>query len=186
MLSDSYVHENQLLVQPLFETQRLRVIPLTNRDTHFVMPILQSPTQMRHIGNGAMEENEAYQQFEAWLQESQQGSYHCAVCLKKTGRRIGLARLYRRLDRSPNYQLGYQILSQWQGQGFATESAQGMLRYGFGALKLARIEAYARPSNGASRRILKKIGMKEETTAFIYQGRRYCRYAIETETALVA
>jgi [ribosomal protein S5]-alanine N-acetyltransferase len=48
------------------------------------------------------------------------------------------------------------------GRGYATEAAREVMRYGFGALGLARIFATAMSRNPASIRVLEKIGMREE------------------------
>ena len=48
------------------------------------------------------------------------------------------------------------------GQGFATEAAREILRYGFKTLGLHRIFASHFKHNSASGHILKKIGMKYE------------------------
>lgn len=50
---------------------------------------------------------------------------------------------------------------QW-GNGFATEAARLLLRFGFTELHLHRIEATCSPDNPASTRVLAKVGMKVE------------------------
>jgi [ribosomal protein S5]-alanine N-acetyltransferase len=50
----------------------------------------------------------------------------------------------------------------WWGQGYATEAARAVLRYGFEELKLNRIYAHHMTKNPASGRVLEKIGMQRE------------------------
>ena len=50
----------------------------------------------------------------------------------------------------------------WWGQGYATEAARAVLRYGFEELKLNRIYAHHMTKNPASGRVLAKIGMRRE------------------------
>lgn len=48
------------------------------------------------------------------------------------------------------------------GRGFATEGALAARDVGFGALRLTRLVGYALAENAASRRVLARIGMREE------------------------
>jgi RimJ/RimL family protein N-acetyltransferase len=59
-------------------------------------------------------------------------------------------------------ELGYWLGVPYWGQGYATEAARELVRYGFEDLKLHRIYASYVPHNPASGKILRKIGMKEE------------------------
>jgi RimJ/RimL family protein N-acetyltransferase len=47
-------------------------------------------------------------------------------------------------------------------QGYATESAQQLLRFGFDRLQLRRISATCHPDNHASARVLEKAGLRYE------------------------
>ena len=48
------------------------------------------------------------------------------------------------------------------GQGLATEMSHAMLQFAFGTLGLHRVQAKCRAENHASRRIMAKLGMREE------------------------
>ncbi|WP_421378506.1 GNAT family N-acetyltransferase [Bacillus salacetis] len=60
--------------------------------------------------------------------------------------------------------IGYIINPKNWGEGFATEAAQLVLRYGFEVLKLHRIYATCSPENAGSARVLEKVGMTKEGT----------------------
>jgi ribosomal-protein-alanine N-acetyltransferase len=59
-------------------------------------------------------------------------------------------------------ELGYWIGVPYWGNGYATEAAHAMVRYGFETLKLHRIAATHAKQNTASGRILVKLGMRHE------------------------
>lgn len=59
-------------------------------------------------------------------------------------------------------ELGYWIGTPYWGNGYATEAARAVLRYGFEVLKLHRIYASHFSNNPASGNVLRKIGMKHE------------------------
>lgn len=56
--------------------------------------------------------------------------------------------------------LGYWIGEPYQGQGYATEAAVGILGPAFRLLDLEVIEACAQPENEASFAIMRRLGMK--------------------------
>ncbi len=58
--------------------------------------------------------------------------------------------------------LGYGVARACWGRGIATEAARAVLDYGFDAFRLAKVWARADPRNGASVRVLEKLGMQRE------------------------
>jgi RimJ/RimL family protein N-acetyltransferase len=59
-------------------------------------------------------------------------------------------------------ELGYWLGVPYWGQGYGTEAAQALLRYGFQELGLHRIHANHFGRNPASGRVMQKIGMRYE------------------------
>jgi len=59
-------------------------------------------------------------------------------------------------------ELGYWIGKPHWNQGYCTEAAQAVLRYGFEVLGLNRIQARHFTRNPVSGRVMQKIGMKQE------------------------
>ena len=71
--------------------------------------------------------------------------------------------------------LGFRFLKAYWNQGLATESAVACLDFGFEVLGLPEIVAYVMPENGASIRVLEKIGMRS-TGPIVYDGLDVIRY----------
>jgi RimJ/RimL family protein N-acetyltransferase len=69
---------------------------------------------------------------------------------------LNLTRAHRRAE------LGYWIAKSRWGQGIATEASQAVLRYGFDALGLHRIDAHHFVENPASGAVMRKLGMQYE------------------------
>jgi ribosomal-protein-alanine N-acetyltransferase len=59
-------------------------------------------------------------------------------------------------------EIGWGVSAGRSGHGIATEIGKAMLRYGFNSVGLHRIFAQCRIENFASRRIMAKLGMREE------------------------
>jgi len=86
-----------------------------------------------------------------------------AITLPREGTLIGGLGL--RLEHDHNRaELGYWIGVPYWGNGYATEAARAVVRYGFEVLKLHRIQASHFSNNPASGALLRKIGMKHEGT----------------------
>lgn len=56
--------------------------------------------------------------------------------------------------------LGYSVLPTYQGRGFATEAAVGMVAWGLTQLGVEKVVATCSPDNNASIRVLQKAGLQ--------------------------
>ena len=63
-----------------------------------------------------------------------------------------------------NAELGYWIGRPYWGRGYATEAAEGAVRYSFEDLRLHRIHSNHFGGNPASGKVLRKVGMSREGT----------------------
>ena len=55
---------------------------------------------------------------------------------------------------------GYRFLKKHWGQGYAYEACQACIKYGFNTKQFNKICAYALTNNGASTRLLQKLGFQ--------------------------
>jgi ribosomal-protein-alanine N-acetyltransferase len=106
----------------------------------------------------------------------QHGFGMCAVDLAASGKTIGAAGL-QHLEGGPEVEVGYRFLNERWGQGYATESAQASIAFGFDEVGLDRIVAVALGTNIASRRVLEKCGLKEIGLTHVY-GLEHVKYEI--------
>ena len=96
----------------------------------------------------------SYQPFE------QDKVFELAIARKEDGLVIGLVGLIRRDHRQG--EMGWALAAEYRGQGYATEAARALMAYGFSALGLHRIHADTNSDNLASRRIMERLGMRQE------------------------
>lgn len=61
-----------------------------------------------------------------------------------------------------NGEIGYSLLAEHRGRGFATEAVQALVDAAFSHGKLHRLRAYCLPENRASRALLRRVGFREE------------------------
>ncbi len=70
-------------------------------------------------------------------------------------------------------EVGYGVLPQWQGQGYATEALQAALGWAFVQAGVFFVTAETEPGNGASQRVLQKAGFVPDGEG--EEGPRFCR-----------
>ena len=63
----------------------------------------------------------------------------------------------------PQLSFGYVLAPAWWGQGYATEAAGALLRFGFEDLGAHRLFAHVFVGNEASARVLTKLGLRLES-----------------------
>ena len=83
------------------------------------------------------------------------------VIAKESGKLIGTCSLqtttiHRRAE------LGYTLARNYWGRGLMTEAAKAAIAFGFHTMHLLRIQAFCAVENGASARVLEKVGMQFE------------------------
>ncbi|HEX7587532.1 MAG TPA: GNAT family protein [Anaerolineae bacterium] len=85
-----------------------------------------------------------------------------AVTLKASGQLIGNSNLRKNRPEDRVGEIGYEIAPLHWGNGYATEAAEAIIKFGFGELKLHRIAAWCIAENTASSHVLEKLGMRME------------------------
>ena len=88
--------------------------------------------------------------------------FELAVTLRQTGELIGGCGIEKRLQQPKIGIIGYCLNKAYWNKGYATESTQALLEFGFTRLKLHKISALCDPENIGSNRVLEKSGMKLE------------------------
>lgn len=101
-----------------------------------------------------------------------------AVEGRDDGRVIGVAGLVLVELVGPEVEVVYELVRDSWGRGIATEVAGACLEVAFGPLALPRVVALSYPENGASVRVMQKIGMKPDGEIEAY-GRPMVRYLAE-------
>jgi RimJ/RimL family protein N-acetyltransferase len=83
-----------------------------------------------------------------------------AVCLKETNKVVG--NLYFAKQEYDAWELGYVFNSSYQGMGYATESAQALLKEAFENHGARRVIAMCDPENEASWILLERLSLRRE------------------------
>lgn len=152
-----------MAIPPEFSTARLSLRRLDFADAPLLVDLLNQPSFLANIGDrGVRDIADAHRYLRegplAMYERHGFGLWH--LSRRSDGAAIGLCGLLKR-DALPDVDLGYALLPQFWGQGYAMEAAQGTLRHAQ-TLGLVRVIAIVSAGNEASIRVLEKLGMKYE------------------------
>lgn len=67
-------------------------------------------------------------------------------------------------DETGSVEIGYDIIPEYQGHGYATEMAQAMIQWAFQQTNISRVMAECLATNASSIRVLEKVGMNRLDT----------------------
>ncbi len=153
--------------QLVLETQRLRLHAMSagiEDDKALMLRLLNEPSFIRNIadrGVRTLEQAGAYLSNGAIKSYGEHGYGMYRMEVKGSGASAGNCGLVRRggLD-GPD--LGYALLPEFCGQGYAAEAAQGVMDHARRQLGLGRLLAIVNPDNAPSIRLLQKLGFAFE------------------------
>jgi RimJ/RimL family protein N-acetyltransferase len=145
------------------ETQRLILRDFSESDIPELAPLVGA----REVAETTLRIPHPYEEKHArefLASTPKENELRLAIRLRSDGCLIGGIGLHPQMEHQ-RAELGYWIGVPFWGNGYATEAAREVVRYGFENLKLHRIFAGHFEGNPASRAVLLKLGMKYEGCA---------------------
>jgi RimJ/RimL family protein N-acetyltransferase len=146
-------------------TARLRLREFRSTDEADIHAYASDPEVVRYASWGPNTPGDTRAVLDAWMLEQRhwpRSSVTLAIELSAEGRLVGAIRLEERdaVHRAADF--GYTITRAYWNRGIATEASRAVLDTAFRALGLHRVWATCDTRNGASRRVLEKLGMRRE------------------------
>ncbi len=150
----------------LLQTQRLTLRNLEPADCQAIIKFANDEAINRHLRFGSIStESGAHEYIAKSLAASRQEprlSYKLAMTVKPLHEMAGSCWLDIEDPDSRNASIGYFVDKKRWGRGLATEMVQALINYGFEQLHLHRIYGNCDAENPATRRVLEKVGMRQE------------------------
>lgn len=149
---------------PNLETERLYLRRVTKEDVNEIFALRSNKETMKYIPRPLVKnEEDALAHIEMIDEkiESNEG-INWAITLKNDPKLIGLVGHYRIKPEHFRAEIGYMLLPEYHGKGFAVEAIKVLVKYGFEIMKLHSIEAVIDPENLASEKVLQKSGFVKE------------------------
>jgi len=143
----------------LVESERLLVRRPEERDEPLLERVFGDPAMMRFLG-GTWNRAKVREALEEWHAEWGVDNRWSGVLVKRdTQQAIGTGGCTQdTVTGEPGVELSWFVLSEHQGQGFATEISREILRFAFGHQSVERMVAETHPENLASNRVLGRLG----------------------------
>ena len=148
----------------VLDTARLTLRRIEDGDADFICVLLSEPSFIRYLGDRGVRTPEAARKY---IRDGPLASYRrhgfglWLVQLNPRGIPIGVCGLVKRhgID---DVDIGFAFLPAFWSRGYASEAAAAVLDYARSTLGLSRIVGLVTPRNGASIRVLEKLGLRFE------------------------
>lgn len=148
------------------ETERLTLRAFEGDDLNDLAGIHGDPDLVRWIPWGPRTLDEVRDVLERKLRcttfDAESEGLGFAVCLRSTGALIGDFTLQRASAEHASAEIGFMLLAEHQGKGYATEGCEAILRLAFEDLGMHRVVASLESRNEASAAVLERLGMRRE------------------------
>ncbi|MEP6746811.1 MAG: GNAT family N-acetyltransferase [Bacteroidota bacterium] len=145
----------------ILETDRLILSELTIADAPFILELVNSPGWLQFIGDRGIKN---IHDAENYIINGPMASYTIngfglwLITLKENAASIGMCGLIKR-DTLENEDTGFALLPQYEGKGFAFESAAAVLQFAKENLGLKKVVAITLETNHRSINLLTKLGL---------------------------
>ena len=146
------------------ETERLSLRKFTVEDAEFILTLLNEPGFLRYIGDKKVRNLEDARKY---ISDGPVASYErygfglLLVEIKESHTPIGMCGLLKR-DELPDPDIGFALLADFCGKGFAFEAAKAVLQDARDRLNIQRILAITTLDNEASIDLLQRLGFTFE------------------------
>lgn len=151
---------------PGINTARLSIRPFTLDDAPFILRLLNEPSFIENIADRGVRDLEGARNY---LRDGPLASYAAhgfglwRVGLPGSDTAIGMAGVLKR-DFLDEIDIGYALLSEYCGVGYAFEAASAVLAYAREQLNAKRVVAIVSEHNQPSIRLLEKLGFTADGT----------------------
>lgn len=145
------------------ETERLIISRFTEADAGFIFELMNTPGWLEHIGDrNIRDEASALEYLKSGALKSyiDSGFGGWLLSEKLTGKKVGSAGIYKR-DFLEFPDLGYALLPQFEGKGFAFEAAQKIAEIAYPEFKIETLSAITSKGNDKSVGLLEKLGFQK-------------------------
>jgi ribosomal-protein-alanine N-acetyltransferase len=141
---------------PILTTERLTLRPLLLSDAQPVFALRSDSEINKYLDRQPSQTIEDARNFIKNIIENE--FIYWAITWTENETFVGTICLFEFSDKSDKCEIGYELLSQFQGKGIMQEAAGRVIEYAVQTLKAQTIEAFTHKNNHSSTKLLKKLG----------------------------
>lgn len=144
---------------PILKTERLTLRQLSIDDKQDIFALRSDPEINEFLGRKICETNEEAINFINKINDNiKEGhSFYWAITLTGSNTLVGTICLFDFSTENDSCEIGYELMTKFQGQGIMTEAIQAVIDYVFHTLKLEKILAVTHYKNQSSTNLLLKF-----------------------------
>ena len=135
----------------MMATEHIKIYPASREQMESVV-LAEEDKELKkaysEMLEGCVDHPEQWDWYAMWMIEKSDGTHIGDLCFKG-------------YEEGKNPEIGYGILEEFQGLGYATEAVKLALKWAFSHKGVEAVEAEADPGNAASIRVLMKCGFQE-------------------------
>lgn len=152
------------LKTPTLPTARLLLRPFAETDADAIYALHSNARVLRYWDSPPWEDRARAQAFLAACRQMEADASGARFAIETLQPRafVGWCAMFRWNPVYRSLGIGYCLDEPAWGQGYATEAVRAMLRWAYETLDLNRVEAELDTRNGASARVLEKLGFERE------------------------
>ena len=145
-------------------TQRLHLTPVDAANAETLWKLMQTPELRTYQDLPSMERA----QFVGLISlhhrrlRPQPGRYEWLIDRNDDGKTLGWVSLRIGEQTPESGEIGYSLLEEHRGNGYATEAVRALVDAAFSQAKLRRLRAFCLPENERSRALLRRLGFQED------------------------
>jgi len=149
----------------VLNTERLSLKPMTEEDISFIVD-LETRLETHQYETGEIPTSEKASEQCRWFIDNQKllpAEGAVKYIIKNMGaERVGYVSLVCNWEVTREWEIGYGLLSEFWGNGYATEAVHKVISFGFEKLNIHKLMAFINAENRNSVALAKRIGMVQE------------------------
>ena len=150
---------------PTIETERLILRQLDIKDVNDIFDLRTDQEVSKFLERRTINTIEQAEQFINIMNNGIKESkwIFWAIELKNESKLVGTICLWGFSEENPKAEIGYELMPYYQGKGLMQEAIESVIKYGFTALNLKSLSAYAHKDNLKSIALLERNDFVDET-----------------------
>jgi [ribosomal protein S5]-alanine N-acetyltransferase len=150
---------------PILTTERLTLRQLSVNDQHAIFALRSDPEVNKYLNRQPCKSTEEAINFINIVNDNieKNGTLYWAITLTDTKTVVGTICLFDFSREKSSCEMGYELMTKFQGQGIMQEAVQVVIDYVFQTLKFRNLLAFTHYENQSSTKILSKFHFVKST-----------------------